>query len=309
MIMKNVVEVLNVSKTFKHNRKRFFALKDISFSLKKGEIFGLLGPNGAGKTTLVNILTTALLPDSGTVKIFGLDACKKRYDILERINAVSGETKFNHKLKVNEIIGFYSKLYNIDKDERKKRIKYIFDKLEIESLKDKMFQDLSQGQKMRVIIAKSLINNPELLLLDEPTIGLDPDIAVKIRKLIKRINRKDKVTILLTSHYMYEVENLCNRIAFINKGRILDIGGVKKVKMRSFGNYEVRIKVRRVKNIRSLKSRGFKIRNKVLIKKLRFDEDPSQILKFLVSRDYDVVSMETRYPTLDDYFLEMVDKK
>jgi ABC-2 type transport system ATP-binding protein len=309
MIMKNVVEVLNVSKTFKHNRKRFFALKDISFSLKKGEIFGLLGPNGAGKTTLVNILTTALLPDSGTVKIFGLDACKKRYDILERINAVSGETKFNHKLKVNEIIEFYSKLYNIDKDERKKRIEYIFDKLEIGDLKDVMFQDLSQGQKMRVIIAKSLINNPELLLLDEPTIGLDPDIAVKIRKLIKRINRKDKVTILLTSHYMYEVENLCNRIAFINKGRILDIGGVKKVKMRSFGNYEVRIKVRRVKNIRSLKSRGFKIRNKVLIKKLRFDEDPSQILKFLVSRDYDVVSMETRYPTLDDYFLEMVDKK
>ena len=228
-----MIEIKNVSKMFKSDGKKFHALDDVSFSVQKGEIFGLLGPNGAGKTTLINILTGLLVPDEGTISVLGKDVVRHRNDILERMNAVSGDSKFHWLLTSKEILKFYFSAYNVPKHERQERMQHLVEMFEIGGIMNKKFSWLSTGERMRLILAKSLINRPEVLLLDEPTLGLDPDIAIKTRNLILEVNKKYKTTILLTSHYMKEVEELCDRIAFIHKGKITDIGKIKDLKRRT----------------------------------------------------------------------------
>ncbi len=228
-----MIEIKSVTKKFKSSGKEFYALDDINFSVGRGEIFGLLGPNGAGKTTLINILTGLLIPDSGSVSIMGKDVTRHRNDILERMNAVSGDSKFHWLLTSKEILNFYLSAYNVPKDRREEKIRTLVEMFEIENIMNKKFAWLSTGERMRLILAKSLINDPEVLLLDEPTLGLDPDIAIKTRNLILDVNKKYNTTILLTSHYMKEVEELCDRIAFIHKGRIIDIGRIKDLKRRT----------------------------------------------------------------------------
>lgn len=304
------VEIKNISKKFKAEKKEFYALKEVSFDVKEGEIFGILGPNGAGKTTLINILSTALLPDQGTAKIFGLDIFKDRKKILQQINMVSGETRFHYLLKVKDILKLYSSMYDIPDEKRKSRINELMEKLEINHLKDRIYDQLSTGEKMRVTIAKSLINYPKLIIYDEPTIGLDPDIAIKVREMIKEVNRNEGTTILLTSHYMFEVEELCMRIAFINKGVVSDIGTVQKLKAAKFPRYEVKIKVAKLKNKEILKENGFRVDGNNIYKEIENEKDPSELIRFLVKNNFDVLSFETKNPTLEQYFLKMTrDKK
>lgn len=243
MVMTDVVDIQNISRTFKTDGKDFHALKDVSFSVKEGEIFGLLGPNGAGKTTLINILTTLLLPTKGTAYIDGFDVTTDRYKILELINSVSGETRFHYLITVKEILQFYSELYGLTKQQKKERMPYVIENFEMENLLNKRFQWLSSGERMRVILAKSLLNHPKVLFLDEPTLGLDPNIAIKTRKLVHSLRKEWDVTILLTSHYMKEVERLCKRIAFINRGKIIFAGDIKTLRKKypSLESYFVKV--------------------------------------------------------------------
>jgi len=163
---------------------------------------------------------------------------------------------------------------------------------------------------MRVIIAKSLINQPKFIMFDEPTIGLDPDIALKMRDQIEYVNKEFGTTILLTSHYMAEVERLCKRIAFIDNGRIVDMGDIDKVKVARFSDYLVEIKVRDVKNMSSLKKNGFSVTaNNILQKRIRKEEDVSEILNHLVKEDYVILNVQVHHPTLEDYFLKMTEKE
>lgn len=226
--MENALEIRSLSKTFRQNRKQIKALAGISLNIKKGEIFGLLGPNGAGKSTLLNIITNILTPDSGNVLILQKNPQKDK-EILQEISLASGDAHFHWVLRVKDILSFYSLAYGLERHESKKRIGELSKFFEIDEIMNRRFDSLSTGQKMRLVFAKSLINNPKVLLLDEPTLGLDPNIAIKLRSEIKRINKKLGVTVVLTSHYMQEVEELCHRVAFINKGRIVDIGPVKKI--------------------------------------------------------------------------------
>ena len=302
------IEVNNVSKKFKYKDKVIHALDDVSFNVKKGEIFGLLGPNGAGKTTLINILTTVLSPDSGKVTIEGLDVEKDMYKLLEITNTSSGSAIFHHLLKVKEILKFYSRLYNIPEHKRIKRIREVSKTLEIEDLQDSLFGSMSSGQKMRTVLAKSLLNYPKVLLLDEPTIGMDPDIAIKTRKLIKRINEKEKCTILLTSHYMHEVEELCQRIAFINNGKIIDIGDIKKLKNKQFFGFNVEIKVKEVIKKPLLKKHKFGIKGNLLTKRVQNEDEITDIMEILSKNGLIVIYIESKSPTLEDYFIKMSKK-
>ena len=305
----SIVEVENVSKKFKSGKKDFFALKDVSFDIKKGEIFGLLGPNGAGKSTLLNILIGILFPDSGNVKIFGKNPLKNN-DLFEKMNFVSGETRFHWALKVKDILEFHGRLYGIPKNKRITETKKLAKFFEIEHILENKFSNISTGEKMRLIMAKALLNNPKLLLLDEPTVGLDPDIAIKTRNEIKRINKKLGTTIILTSHYMHEIEQLCDRIDFINKGVIVDIGSVDSVKLRKFASYDLTIKVRSVKNREFLRRKGFLINGNILRKELPADENISETLSMLAEKGMEIIEIESRKPTLEDYFVKMLgDKK
>ena len=298
----NVVEVTNVSKKFKEKKKEFFAVKDVSFSIQKGEIFGLLGPNGAGKTTMINMLLGILVQNSGDIKIFNQTVCP---DVMERMNLVSSDTKFHWVLPAREILEFYGRVYGINAEERSRRIENLSKIFDIEHIMNSKFSYLSTGERMKLSFAKAMLNRPDLLILDEPTLGLDPDIAIKVRNEIKRVNKKFNTTILLTSHYMHEVEQLCNRIAFMSEGEIIETGSVDKVKLKNFSSYEAIIKVEEVKSVQLLKRNGFRVSGKVLKKTLSAEDSISKSLAFLHTQGVKVLDIETKKPTLEDYFVKI----
>ena len=219
----------NVVKEFRSRQGVFLALDNVSLRVKKGEIFGLLGPNGAGKTTLINCITRLLYADSGEVRVLGEDV-KRSPDVLQKVNSVAGDSRFHWVLNAEDIMDFYGRLFNVSKAERKNRGRELLEFFGLWEIRKRKFAYFSTGERMRLIFAKSLINRPELLLLDEPTLGLDPNIATRLRKEILRINKVFGTTILLTSHYMAEVEQLCGKVAFINHGRITDTGPVSRIR-------------------------------------------------------------------------------
>ncbi|MBI2133192.1 ABC transporter ATP-binding protein [Candidatus Woesearchaeota archaeon] len=221
-----LINVNGVSKKFMKDGKEFYALRDISFRIEEGEIFSVLGPNGAGKTTLLNIMMGILIPDSGSVRIFGKNAGSS--DVMERIAYVSGEERFHWALTVKDILNFASILYGVSN--KKGRVSEIVDFFGLQNVFNSRFEVLSTGEKMRLAFAHAVIGSPKILFLDEPTLGMDPDISIKVRKRIKSINKDFKTTIILTSHYMKEVEFLSSRVAFINKGKLIDINTVKGIK-------------------------------------------------------------------------------
>ena len=301
----NIVEITNVSKKFKEHGKEFYAIKDVSFSIKKGEIFGLLGPNGAGKTTLISMLLGVITQDSGTIKIFGKGISP---DVLERMNMVASDIRFHWVLPCRDILEYYGRVYGVEKEERAKRIEKLSRVFGIEDILDRRFMLLSTGERMRLNFAKALLNNPELLLLDEPTLGLDHDIAIKVRDEIKRVNRKFKTTIILTSHYMNEVEQMCNRIAFMHRGQIADTGSVGKIKMVNFDSYEIIIKTKKAIHTDKLKRYGFKIHGNILKKRLTLEQNISEPISFLNRIGVIIEDVEIKKPTLEDYFVKMASK-
>ncbi|MEW6456835.1 MAG: ABC transporter ATP-binding protein [Acidobacteriota bacterium] len=227
------VEIKNLHKTFFRGlfkKKKTEALKGINLTIEEGEIFCILGPNGSGKTTLINILSTLLLPDKGEVKIFGRDIFKSGNDLKTIINLCSGNPNFPWLFTIEETLRFYGMLYGLKSNKLKEKIKWGMDTFRLWEFADKKFDELSTGTKQRVSLAKSLLNDPKLLFLDEPTVGLDPDIAHKIRKIIKEIHEKNRITIILTTHYMNEAEFLSERIAFLRNGEILFTGTSEELK-------------------------------------------------------------------------------
>ena len=232
--MKNeVIIIKNLYKIFKTGffKKRItMALNNVSFSVNKNEIFGILGPNGAGKTTIMNILSSLLKPDSGHIEILNTDVTKHFPNKLKlKLNMCSGNPNFPWCMTVKEILFFYAKLYNLQKYDSKIKIDELIELFELKKIVSRRYDELSTGNKQRLALAKSLLNNPEIILFDEPTIGLDPDISQRIRHIIKQTKTEKNITILLTTHYMKEAEELCDRIAFIKEGTILEIGTAKQL--------------------------------------------------------------------------------
>ena len=198
---------------------RLVAVDKVSLTLNKGEILGLLGPNGAGKTTIIQMLLGLLAPTDGTVSYFGHNLKTHREQILERVNFSSTYTNFPWNFKVREVLHFISYLYDLtDRAAALKRIEKTFNLTE---LLDQQIHELSAGQLTRLNLAKAFINEPQVLLLDEPTASLDPDIAEQIRQTLLKERRQRELSIIVTSHNMAEVEELCDRVIVINHGRIM----------------------------------------------------------------------------------------
>src|SRR5574337_393760 len=217
------VEVQNLWKTFRSGgfpRRLTRALRGVSLSIPRGVIFGLLGPNGAGKTTLLSILGTLLLPDAGRATVLGHDVVKEARTIRPRLNMASGNSNFIWSLRPPEILAFYGRLYGLGGRALAQKVEELLACAELAPYRRIPYHELSTGLKQRLALAKSLVNDPELLFLDEPTLGLDPDISVRMRAQIKALRRERGTTILLTPHYMREAEELCDEIAFIKGGEI-----------------------------------------------------------------------------------------
>ncbi len=217
------VEVRDLTKTFRSGwlpRRVTRALRGVSLSIPRGVIFGLLGPNGAGKTTLLSILATLLLPDSGEARVLGHDVVREARAIRPRLNMASGNSSFIWSLRPPEILAFYGRLYGLHGGALGRKVDELMALCELEEHRRVPYHELSTGLKQRLALAKSLVNDPELLFLDEPTLGLDPDISVRMRAQIADLRKKRGTTILLTTHYMREAEELCDEIAFIKQGLI-----------------------------------------------------------------------------------------
>ena len=216
--MQDPLEIIKLSKLY--NNKE--AVKDITFSVKKNEILGILGPNGCGKTTTIGMILGLLKPSKGKVLINGFEIESKRVELLNNLNFISPYIELPKKLTVKQNLEIYGRLYGIK--DLSSRINEISSDLDIKNFFERKTGELSSGQKNRVSLAKSLINNPEILLLDEPTASLDPDIGDFIRSYIEEYKSKNKITILLASHNMSEVERLCDSIIMMRKGKIIDQG-------------------------------------------------------------------------------------
>ena len=221
--MENLVEVKNLKK----NYGSIEAVKDISFNIKENEIIGLLGPNGSGKTTTIGMMLGLLKPSNGEILIDGKKIEENRIEILQKINFISPYIELPKKLTVKQNLIVYGKLYNVI--DLKNRIEYLVEKLRLSDLLNKLTGELSSGQKNRVSLAKALINNPTVLLLDEPTASLDPEIGDYVRTFLETYKKEKKISILLASHNMNEVTRLCRSILMMKDGIMIDKGSPEEL--------------------------------------------------------------------------------
>ena len=216
--MTNSIEVINLSKKYKSRE----AVNNINFKINENEIIGLLGPNGCGKTTTIGMILGLLKPTSGEVLINGINIEKNKISLLHKMNFISPYVELPKKLTVKQNLIVYGKLYNIKN--LNDQIDHLSNKLRLNKLLDKVTGELSSGQKNRVSLAKALINDPEILLLDEPTASLDPETGDFVRTFLENYKKDKKISVLLASHNMDEVKRLCSSVLMMKDGSIVDSG-------------------------------------------------------------------------------------
>lgn len=270
-----VVSVKNLTKKF----GEFCAVDDISFEIKEGEIIGLLGPNGAGKTTTISMLLGLTIPTTGKIRILNEDVVKNRSKVAKEINFASAYSSLQGRITVKENLIVFAHLYEIP--DPLTRINEVLERLEITEIKDKQFQDLSAGQKTRVILAKALINHPKILFLDEPTASLDPDISEKIQDFFLDIRNKFSTTILYTSHDMQEVAKMCDRIIFLSHGKIVaedtPFNLTKKIKKSSL--------------ILTFDGEAKKVEDYLIQKSFKYAKETPQRVKILLDNEEDITKI------------------
>jgi ABC-2 type transport system ATP-binding protein len=305
-----VLEVEHLTKHFPQGKDGVFvAVDDISFSLQKGEILGLLGPNGAGKTTTMQMLLGILSSSAGTIQYFGQDFEANREEILEKVNFSSTYTNLPWALTIREALTYSAFLYDID--DRPARIQRVSQIFRLSKLMNNEVNSLSAGQLTRLNLAKAFLNYPQVLLLDEPTASLDPETADHIRQFILQQREQFEVSILFTSHNMAEVSQVCDRVMFINQGKIVAIDTPNNL-AKQIKNAKLELVVvdglKRI--VRFCSEQGLPCQEKQRAVTVEIPE--KQIASFLQlladhKISYDQISIEK--PDLEDYFLAMARKK
>ena len=290
-------------------------MDDVSFDIQEGELFGLLGPNGAGKTTTTKMLTTLLIPTAGTASVKGFDVVKDADQVRRRIGFIfGGERGLYWRLSGIDNLRYFASLYNVDPDETKKRIAYLLDMVGLTGRGDEKVQGYSRGMKQRLHVARTLLHNPDILFLDEPTLGLDPVGAREFRQVILNL-QSEKKTILLTTHYMFEADALCDRIAIINHGRIIALdtpGGLKSrvhdmnvVEVETFGIPDATLeKLRSLPFVDALSVEDYDQKQMLLIQTGRGAEAVPDILGAIDGQR--VGRVVVREPTLEDAYVRLV---
>jgi ABC-2 type transport system ATP-binding protein len=217
----SIIEVKNLVKKFKIKNGEFIAVNNVSFDVKKGEIFAFLGPNGAGKTTIIKTITTLLHPTSGEVKLNGFDVVLNPNEARKSFGIVFQDPSLDDELTAYENMEIHGVLYNLPKDLLKKRIEELLKFVELWDRKDDFVKNFSGGMKRRLEIARGLLHHPKILFLDEPTLGLDPQTRNHIWSYVKDLNIKEEITVFFTTHYIEEAEKVANKVAIIDKGQII----------------------------------------------------------------------------------------
>ncbi len=322
----NIINVNNLAKNFSVKKGPLFrkkkelkkAVDNVSFSIRQGEIFSLLGPNGAGKTTTIKMLATLLIPTSGSASVKGFDIVKNDHEVRKILTAVlPGERTLFWKLTVRENLLYFGSLYGLKRSYVNKRYNELLNYFDIADKKDNLVEKLSTGERQKVVLTRALLPDPEVILLDEPTLGLDPVAAISLRKMIKQVASQGK-TILLTTHYMYEADELSNRVAIIDSGKIACLDHPSKLK-RSIAAKKI---VRITSNVWDDKLSGhfkdkFKThaidmhqRNEDFHVQIKCGQNLSMadVSDFLKGYGVTASNMSLDEPSLEDVFIEMTGK-
>lgn len=305
-----MIEVTNLVKSF----KTLNAVDNISFSVKKGEIFGLLGPNGAGKSTTLRILSTLARPTSGIAVIGGYDVVKNDTNVREMLGIVSEKMIIYDRLTAKENLWFFGCLFNIPKETLNKRIDELLELVNLTQFKDKQVGTFSTGMRQRMNVIRALLNEPQVLFLDEPTLGLDPQSSVEIRDFIKKLNKEKGTTIIITTHMMVDADILCDRIAIVDHGKIIALDTSANLKKATVGADTLIIKleisnltsdiVSRIKSlpcVDAVTQEGETKLRVIVHGENAFDN----ILDTVRDMKGRISSMENLQPTLEDVFLHM----
>jgi len=318
----NAIEISHLRRTFKsyvgvikRTAKEVVGVDDISFAIEDGELFGLLGPNGAGKTTTIKMLTTLLIPTSGSATIRGMDVVKQAQDVRKRIGFIfGGERGLYWRLSGIDNLRYFASLYGVDPDVSRTRIPYLLELVGLKGRGDEKVEGYSRGMKQRLHVARTLLHDPEVLFLDEPTIGLDPVGARDFRQVILDLQSAKK-TILLTTHYMFEADLLSDRIAVINQGRIIALdtpSGLKShvrdmnvVEVEMFGLPEEMLNgLRALPFVDALSVEDHEQRQMLMIQTARGAEAVPDVLALLAGLKIGRVIV--REPTLEDAYVRLV---
>jgi ABC-2 type transport system ATP-binding protein len=300
---------------FRRSIKEVVAVDDISFEVGAGELFGLLGPTGAGKTTTVKMLATLLIPTNGAARILGYDVVKDADAVRRRIGFIfGGERGLYWRLSGIDNLRYFASLYHVDLDVAKKRIPYLLELVGLKDRGDERVEGYSRGMKQRLHVARTLLHDPQVLFLDEPTIGLDPVGAREFRQVIRDLQR-DKKTILLTTHYMFEADFLCQRVGVIDRGRIVALdtpAGLKEhvrdlsvIELEVFGvPQEVVERVRAQPFVDSVAVEDRDQRQTMLVQSPRGSEAVPDLMSVL--NGLRVGRVTVREPTLEDAYVRLV---
>jgi ABC-2 type transport system ATP-binding protein len=319
------IEAHNVRRTFTARKGFLFnevveteALKGVDLDVHRGEIFWLLGPNGAGKTTFVKILSTLLLPTSGSVKVLGLDVVTQSALLRPRIGLVlGGERGVYTRVSARENLRYFADLYGIPPDRRAARIQTVLDRVGLTESADRRVEEYSRGMKQKLHLARGILHEPEMLFLDEPTIGLDPKSAREIRKLIRELVA-DGVSIFLTTHYMFEAEELCERVAILSRGRIVArdtvaglrklVGGDRTIEVEGYGFDDAEAaRLRALPGVSRLLSEEFGPRLRYTMR-LRSSELTTERVQATLTGHPELTVRERR-TGLEDIYLDLVEEE
>jgi len=288
----------------------FEAVKGIDFEVHPGEVFGLLGPNGAGKTSTVEILEGLRPRSAGEVSVLDFDPDRQKKQLKDRIGACLQATNLPDKITVREALDFFGSLYS-----RKADPETLLKRLQLWDKKDAGYATLSGGQKQRLALALALINDPQMLFLDEPTTGLDPQVRLEIRDLIEEL-RADKRTILMTTHYIEEAERLCDRVAIMDAGQIIAIGTPRELQERSANQSSIEIRLKQPLKDSALPQWAESIRSIVSEDRLQitvYSKRPARTLvemvKWIDANGFELDDVRLSRPTLEDVFIELTGKK
>lgn len=308
--MENIIEVKNLTKNYGFVK----AVRDISFNVSKGEVLGFLGPNGAGKTTTMKTLTCYMLPTSGNITVAGYDIYTQSIEIRKKIGYLAETAPLYYDMQVDEFLDYVADLRNILPFEKKQRIKEVVEVCGLRDVFLKYIGELSKGYKQRVGLAQALIHKPDILILDEPTIGLDPNQIIEIRNLIKTIGKEK--TVILSTHILSEVEATCTRVLIINNGQIIadgtpdmigreDKGKCYKVKIKTENKFDVEKKYESAEFIESVKEIGQFDNNvfeyKIYLKSKSFDAG-IELFKFSANNNFNIIELKEAEESLEEVF-------
>jgi ABC-2 type transport system ATP-binding protein len=296
----DILKVENLTKTF----NGLVAVDHINFSVKKGEIFGFLGPNGAGKTTAISMFCTLLKPTSGSAFVAGHSCTKEPDEVRKKIGLVFQDSSLDDQLTARENLYLHGLLYGIPRKELNQRIENVLELVELSDKANNVVKTFSGGMKRRLEIARGLIHYPEVLFLDEPTIGLDPQTRKHIWDYIIKLKKEQKMTIFLTTHYMEEAEGLCDKIAIIDHGKIISLDTPKKLKD-SIGGDSIILYTANTKKLSSLFPKSTEYENKVIITVKNAGKEVQDVLIKVRENNIEVSEVEIHKPSINDVFLTL----